>query len=134
MNPSDEGPGATRIDRWLFAVRLFKSRSAATDAVNGGKVHLNGGRVKASHAVKGGDIVSFNRGELLFECTIAAIPPRRGSASAVADCYAELETSRTRREQYVARRRLAGATAPRPQDRPDKHGRRLLRRLRGRGL
>lgn len=131
---ADAAPGATRIDRWLFAVRLFKSRSAATDAVNGGKVHLNGARVKASHAVKPRDIVSFNRGDILFECTIAAIPPRRGSASAVAGCYDELPTSRARREQYLERRRIAAANAPRPEDRPDKHGRRLLRRLRGRGL
>jgi ribosome-associated heat shock protein Hsp15 len=122
------------MDRWLFAVRLFKSRSGATDAVNGGRVHLNGGRIKASHAVKIGDIVSFNRGDILFECTIAAIPLRRGPASEAAGCYDELPTSRTRREQYVERRKIAAASAPRPENRPDKHGRRLLRKLRGRGL
>jgi ribosome-associated heat shock protein Hsp15 len=111
---------------------LFKSRSGATDAVNGGKVHLNGGRVKASHAVKPGDTVSFNRGTILFECKLAAIPLRRGPASDAVDCYEELATSRARREEYVARRRFAAASAPRPEDRPDKHGRRLLRQLRGR--
>lgn len=133
MNQSDDiGPGAARIDRWLFAVRLFKSRSAATEAVNGGKVHLNAARVKASHAVKPGDSVSFNRGAILFECTIAAVPLRRGPASEAVGCYEELATSRSRREEYVARRRIAAASAPRPEDRPDKHGRRLLRQLRGR--
>lgn len=133
--PSDEhcAPGATRIDRWLFAVRLFKSRSAAADAVHGGRVHLNGGRVKPSHAVKPGDTLSFNRGAVLFECTIAAVPPRRGPARDAAQCYEELPASRARREEFTARRRLAIATAPRPQQRPDKHGRRLLRLLRGRG-
>jgi ribosome-associated heat shock protein Hsp15 len=128
----DAGPGATRIDRWLFAVRLFKSRSAAGDAVNGGRVHLNGGRIKPSHAVKPGDIVSFTRGAVLFECTVAAIPPRRGSAINAAGCYDELPSSRTRREEYVARRRIAAAGAAGPQERPDKHARRLLRQLRGR--
>jgi ribosome-associated heat shock protein Hsp15 len=112
---------------------LFKSRSAATEAVNGGRVHLNGGRIKPSHATKPGDTVSFSRGAVLFECTITAIPLRRGPASEAALCYDELTTSRTRREDYVARRRLAAAGAPRPENRPDKHGRRLLRQLRGRG-
>lgn len=129
----EAGPGATRLDRWLFAVRLFKSRSAATEAVHGGRVHLNGARIKPSHGVKPGDTVSFSRGAVLFECTIKAIPLRRGPASEAALCYDELATSRTRREDYVMRRRLAAATAPRPEDRPDKHGRRLLRQLRGRG-
>jgi ribosome-associated heat shock protein Hsp15 len=129
---ADASPGATRIDRWLFAVRLFKSRSAAAEAVNGGRVHLNSGRIKPSHAVKPGDIVSFSRGAVLFECTIAAVPLRRGPASEAAGCYEELPASRMRREEYLARRRIAAANAPRPQDRPDKHGRRLLRQLRGR--
>jgi len=129
----DSGPGATRIDRWLFAVRLFKSRSAASEAVQGGRVHLNGNRVKPSHALKPGDTVSFSRGTVRFECTIAAIPSRRGPARDALSCYEELPASRARREAYVARRRLAAASAPRPEERPDKHGRRLLRQLRGRG-
>lgn len=134
MDRSDDpGPGSARIDRWLFAVRLFKSRSAAAEAVNGGRVHLNGARIKPAHAVKPGDTVSFSRGAVLFECTVAAVPLRRGPASTAAGCYDELPTSRTRREEYVARRRIAAAGAPLSQDRPDKHGRRMLRQLRGRG-
>jgi ribosome-associated heat shock protein Hsp15 len=133
MNSTDDTrPGATRIDRWLFAVRLFKSRSAAADAVGGGRVHLNGERVKPSHGVKPGDRIAFTRGTLLFECSVIAIPARRGPASEVQRCYEELASSRTRREEFLARRKLT-ASAPRPEERPDKHGRRLLRQLRGRG-
>jgi ribosome-associated heat shock protein Hsp15 len=131
--PDDAGPGRARIDRWLFAVRLFKSRSAAGEAVNGGRVHLNGARIKPSRAVKPGDMVSFTRGAVLFECTVAAIPLRRGPASDAAGCYDEAPASRARREQYLARRRITAAGAPVSQERPDKHGRRLLRQLRGRG-
>ena len=130
--PEDTGPGATRIDRWLFGVRLFKSRSAAADAVSGGRVHLNGERVKPSHGVKAGDTLSFTRGAVVFECVVAAVPPRRGPASEAARCYDETSASKARSEEFVARMKVAAGLAPRPADRPDKHDRRLLRQLRGR--
>jgi ribosome-associated heat shock protein Hsp15 len=124
--------GATRIDRWLFAVRLFKSRSPAADAVTGGKVHLNGERVKPSHGVKPGDTVSFTRGAVVFECMVATVPLRRGPASEAARCYDETAASKARREQFAARMKVAAGLTPRPDHRPDKHERRLLRQLRGR--
>jgi len=71
-------PGAARIDRWLFGVRLFKTRSLAADAVSGGKVHINQERVKPSHSVQPGDTVTFTRGTVVFECVVTAIPLRRG--------------------------------------------------------
>jgi ribosome-associated heat shock protein Hsp15 len=133
MSARDEtGPGALRIDRWLFGVRLLRSRSSATEAVAGGKVHLNGERVKPSHGVKPGDIVTFTRGAVVFECMVAAVPLRRGPASEAARCYDETPKSKERREAFAARMKVAAGLAPRPDDRPDKHDRRLLRRLRGR--
>lgn len=127
-----EGAGAQRLDRWLFAVRFFKSRSAATEAVNGGKVHLNGARVKAAHSLKAGDVIAFARGAVTFECTVRAIPERRGPASEAVRCYEESAASMARREQFVANMKVAGAFAQRPTERPDKHQRQALRRLRGR--
>ncbi|MGH8297109.1 MAG: RNA-binding S4 domain-containing protein [Steroidobacteraceae bacterium] len=121
-----------RIDRWLFEVRLFKSRSLAAEAVSGGKVHVNDARVRPSHTVRPGDFVIFNRGAVDFECEVAAIPERRGPAREAATCYTETDASRQRREQHAQRMRLAAAMAPRPMERPDKHQRRELRRLRGR--
>ena len=132
---SDEsaaGSGAARIDRWLFAVRLYKSRSLAAQAVAGGRVHLNGARVKAAHEVRPGDRLTLTRGALEFECTVNAIPPRRGPASATARCYEETPASAARRVEFAARMRVAAALTPRPAVRPDKRGRRQLRRLRGR--
>ncbi|MGH8180536.1 MAG: RNA-binding S4 domain-containing protein [Steroidobacteraceae bacterium] len=129
---SDSGPGVARIDRWLFGVRLFKSRSMAADAVNGGKVHVNGARVRPSHSVRNGDLVTFSRGVIDFECQVVAIPQRRGRAKEAVACYAETDASRHQREQHAQRMRLAAAMAPRPQVRPDKHQRRELRRMRGR--
>jgi ribosome-associated heat shock protein Hsp15 len=128
----DTGPGSARIDRWLFGVRLFKSRSLAADAVSGGRVHVNGARVRPSHGVRLGDLVSFNRGAVAFECHVAAIPERRGPAREAAVCYTETAESRVRREQHAQTMRLAAALTPRPEERPDKHQRKELRRLRGR--
>ncbi|HEY7889485.1 MAG TPA: RNA-binding S4 domain-containing protein [Steroidobacteraceae bacterium] len=128
----ESGPGTARIDRWLFNVRLFKSRSLAAQAVNGGKVHVNDARVRPSHSVRPGDFVSFNRGATDFDCHVAAIPLRRGPAKEAAACYTESDASRERREQHAQRMRLAAALTPRPEERPDKHQRRELRRLRGR--
>jgi ribosome-associated heat shock protein Hsp15 len=132
ITPEETGPGAMRIDRWLIGVRLFKSRSAAANAVSGGRVHLNGERVKPSHGVKPGDTVTFTRSAVVFECMVSAVPLRRGPASEAARCYDETLASKARREEFAARMKVAGNLTPRPVDRPDKHDRRILRRLRGR--
>jgi ribosome-associated heat shock protein Hsp15 len=100
--------------------------------VSGGKVHLNSERVKSSHDVKAGDNVTFNRGAVMFECIVASVPMRRGPSSEAVLCYDETEASRVRREEFAARMKLVSGFAPRPADRPDKHGRRILRQLRGR--
>ena len=121
-----------RIDRWLFGVRLFKTRSAAAEAVSGGKVHLNGERVRPSHIVKPNDTVTFTRSTVVFECVVATIPPRRGPASEASQCFKETAASVARREDFSVRMRTAAAITPRSDGRPDKHGRRLLRQLRGR--
>jgi ribosome-associated heat shock protein Hsp15 len=131
-NESVGGPGAARIDRWLFAVRLFKSRALAAQAVTGGRVHLNGERVRAAHEVRPGDAVTLVRGTLEFECTVASIPTRRGPAVAATQCYAESAPSLARRAEFRQRMKVAAALTPRPLERPDKRERRQLRRLRGR--
>lgn len=121
-----------RIDLWLFAVRLFKSRSLASQAVTGGRVHVNGERVKPSRAVRIGDGVAFARGAVDFDCTVLALPLRRGPAPEAARCYLESPDSVARRARFAERMRVAAALTPRPMARPDKHDRRELRRLRGR--
>jgi ribosome-associated heat shock protein Hsp15 len=135
MSPdrTEDGPGAARLDRWLFGVRLFKSRSLAAQAVSGGKVHLNGERVKSSREVRTGDVVTFVRGTVEFECTVTAIPVRRGPATEAAGCYLESQASEARRAEFARRMKTASALTPRPDERPNKHDRQALRRLRGRG-
>jgi ribosome-associated heat shock protein Hsp15 len=129
-----EGGGTTlRIDRWLWCTRLFKSRTLAAEAVAGGKVHLNGQRVKPAHAVKVGDTVALTRPGYTFECEVLRLTDRRGSATIAQTCYAETESARAAREKFAEQSRLVATFAqPRSLERPDKHGRRELRRLRGR--
>ncbi len=128
----EERSGALRIDRWLFAVRLAKTRSAAADAVTGGKVQLNGARIKPAHAVKPGDRVSLGRGGVMFECVVNAIPARRGPASEASLCYEETAASVARREEFAARMSVAAQLATDSDTRPNKRERRQLRQLRGR--
>jgi len=121
-----------RLDRWLFAVRLYRSRTLASAAVSGGKVHVNGERVKPARAVRAGDRVSLTRGAFEFECAVLALPARRGPAREAALCYRESEASSVRRAERAAALRAGGLSRPHPLGRPDKHERRDLRRLRGR--
>jgi ribosome-associated heat shock protein Hsp15 len=133
VTEGSEGGGlALRIDRWLWCTRLFKSRTIAAEAVAGGKVHINGRRVKPAHAVRAGDRLTITRAGFEFECEVLKLPERRGSAPLAQACYAETEQGRAAREKFGEQARLAAAFAPRSSERPDKHARRELRRLRGR--
>jgi ribosome-associated heat shock protein Hsp15 len=131
--PSLTHPGTARIDRWLVAVRLFKSRSLAAQAVAGGRVHVNGERVKAARELRPGDRVTFVRNTVEFECLVTQLPPRRGPAAQAVRCYEESAASLARTDEFRARMKLAAGLTPRPLERPGKHERALLRRLRGRG-
>jgi len=128
-----EGGGTSlRIDRWLWCTRLYKSRSIAAEAVSGGKVHVNGRRVKPAHALRVGDRLAITRPGYEFECEVLKLPGRRGAAPIAQTCYAETEAARAAREKFGEQARLAAAFAPRSDERPDKYARRELRRLRGR--
>jgi ribosome-associated heat shock protein Hsp15 len=124
--------GVQRLDRWLFAVRLFGSRTLAAQAVSGGRVHVDGERVKPAHAVRPGNKVNFVRGAVEFECQVLALPARRGPAREAQRCYEETAVSVARRENFARQMKLAAALTPRPPERPDKHERARLRRLKGR--
>ena len=129
---SEGASGVLRIDRWLWCTRLFKTRPLAAEAVTGGKVHLNERRVKPAQPLRVGDKVTISRQGFTFECEVLALPKQRGAASIAQACYAETEAARAAREKYSEQARLVSAMVPRSIDKPDKHGRRELRRLRGR--
>jgi ribosome-associated heat shock protein Hsp15 len=117
-----------RLDKWLWHARFFKSRSLATEAVAGGRVHVNGERVKPSREIKVGDRLEISRDETHFEILVLSIPKRRGPATEARLCYEETDASAARREQRREQQKYA---APAPMRRPDKHARRALRNLKG---
>lgn len=118
-----------RIDKWLWTSRFFKTRALASDAVNGGKVHLNGHRVKAGRLVKIGDVLSIQKDSVLYELTIKAINKTRRPAKEASLLYEESEQSRLKREQEQKMKKLASATRPVPQRKPGKREREQLRRF-----
>ena len=75
---------SVRIDKWLWAARFFKTRSLATDAVDNGKVRLNGARTKPAHSVKPGDLLSIHNGATEWDVHVRALAEVRGSADAAA--------------------------------------------------
>lgn len=115
-----------RLDKWLWAARFFKSRSQAQQAVAGGKVHVDGQRVKPAREVRVGDQLEITKGEVQFQVTVDAIAERRGPASEAEKLYTESEESVARRERARAARRQR---PPAPEGRPDKHQRRRLQRI-----
>jgi len=119
-----------RIDRWLWTARFFKTRGAATDAVGGGRVHLNGARVKPAKDVRAGDTVAVTVGDMRREVLIVALAERRGPATAAQLLYEETPDSIARREQRSVDRRFARPLGADLGARPTKQDRRRLEALR----
>jgi ribosome-associated heat shock protein Hsp15 len=119
-----------RIDRWLWAARFYKTRSAATDAVLGGRVHLNGARVKPSKDVRAGDTVTITLGPARREVVVRSVATTRGPAAVARTLYEETPESIARREQEALERRLARPLGADLGIRPTKQDRRRLEALR----
>ena len=118
-----------RIDKWLWAARFFKTRGLAQTAVVGGKVRLNGERVKPAKEVKPGDELAVRVGEYEWSITVKALSERRGPASAARELYEESEESRARRAAQVADRRAQGGLWGDRKGRPSKRDRRRIVRF-----
>ena len=119
-----------RIDKWLWAARFFKTRSAATDAVLGGRVHLNDVRVKPSKDVKPGDTVEVRIEQLRWTVVVRGISEKRGSASLAATLYDETAASAAAREQRTSELKLSRPLGADLGARPTKQDRRRLEDLR----
>jgi ribosome-associated heat shock protein Hsp15 len=119
-----------RIDKWLWAARFFKTRSAATAAVLGGRVHVNGTRAKPSKEVVLDDTVAITVQTLRRTVKVTALADRRGSAEVAATLYAETPESISAREQHTLERRLAKPLGADLGARPTKLARRRLEALR----
>jgi ribosome-associated heat shock protein Hsp15 len=119
-----------RVDRWLWAARLFKTRGAATEAAVGGRVHVNGTRVKPAKEIRAGDRLDVTVGGARRELVVLAVAEKRGPASVAATLYEETPESLARRERLAVERRVARPLGADLGARPTKRDRRRLDALR----
>lgn len=127
-----EASEPVRVDKWLWAARLAKTRPLAADAVKGGRVEVNGQRVKPSRDVRPGDRLEITVGQVRRTVVVRATAERRGPASEAALLYDETAQSIEARERFAAERRMAAMPAPESGGRPTKRDRRRLDARRGR--
>jgi ribosome-associated heat shock protein Hsp15 len=118
--------GRVRIDKWLWAARFFKTRSLATEAVAGGRVHVEGQRVKPARDVRIGEEVRVTIGDVTRTVVVMALGDRRGPASEAALLYEETSESRERRERARDLRRMAPPPGADMRGRPSKRDRRRI--------
>ena len=118
-----------RIDKWLWAARFFKTRTLAKTAIEGGKVQLAGQRVKVSREITAGDVLRIRQGWDERDVVVKAVSEQRRGAPIAQTLYEETVESIARRERAAEARKAAGAMA-RPTQRPGKHERKALERLR----
>jgi ribosome-associated heat shock protein Hsp15 len=119
-----------RIDKWLWAARFFKTRSLATEAVAGGKVHVNDTRAKPARELHVGDTVDMTIGGLRRTVVVRGLAGKRGPAPVAQALYVETAESIERREQQLAERKLSRPLGADLGARPTKLDRRRLEALR----
>ncbi len=129
MTPNPEG-NAVRLDKWLWAARFFKTRSVAADAIGGGKVQLNGRRVKRAHLVHVGDELRVRKGPFEHCVVVRQLSERRGPAKEAQQLYDETEESRLKRDTLAIQLKSVPANTFRTKGRPTKKERREIDRFR----
>ena len=115
-----------RLDKWLWAARFFKTRSLATDAIEHGRVMLNGARSKPAREIHVDDRLVISKDETRWEITVCGLSEQRGPAVEAQKLYAESEESRLTREQQRENRQLMADPSREIQGRPTKRDRRKL--------
>ena len=120
-----------RVDKWLWAARFFKTRSAAASAVSGGKVEVDGARVKPARRVRDGSHLRIRRGVVEFQVHVRALCEQRRPAREACLLYEETPESIAARTAEQARRAQAEQLRNTRLGRPDKRARREVARLKG---
>ncbi len=123
---------AVRIDKWLWAARFFKTRSAATDAVSGGRVHVNDARVRPAREVRIGDTVVVRIGQLEWTVVVQALSDKRGPAKVAVTLFEETAASASERAQRTLELRMSRSLGADLGARPTKQDRRRIEQFRRR--
>lgn len=125
-------PATVRLDVWLWAARFFKTRNLAAQAIDGGKIDVNGERPKRSKSVRTGDQVSIRLGPYHHHVAVTGVAERRGSATVAATLYQETVESKAARQQVADRLKLQNPIFFEGAGRPTKKQRRAIDKWRGR--
>lgn len=120
-----------RLDKWLWAARFFKTRSLATQAIEQGRVKLNGERIKPAREIRPGDRLGIHLGDAEWTLTVRALSMQRGPAPVAQLLYEEDPASQARRLQQVSERKLTASPAAAIKGRPTKRDRRQIHRFTG---
>ena len=128
---TDQDDGRVRLDKWLWAARFFKTRALAAEAVEGGKVQVNGDRPKRARPLQVGDEIRVRLGPYEHTLMVRALSVRRGPASEAAGLYEETAASRTAREALAIQLKSLHAVFGPDKGRPTKKDRREIERLKG---
>jgi len=121
-----------RLDKWLWASRFFKTRKNASEAISGGKIHLNGVRVKPARSVKRGDELDITRDGFKYHIKVLDLNDKRRPAKEAQQLYEEDESSIQSREQEREIRKLNSASVHQSDKKPNKKERRQMDKWRGR--
>ena len=121
----------TRIDKWLWAARFFKTRELASKACELGRVTWNGARAKPAREVKAGDMIQLENATGKFEVEVLELSQQRGPAAVAQGLYRETEESKAARQLAVEQKKLMGPLDFAPSKRPSKRDRRLIHSFSG---
>jgi ribosome-associated heat shock protein Hsp15 len=127
-----ENDDRVRLDKWLWAARFYKTRSLAAEAIAGGKVQVNGDRVKRAKPVQIGDELRIRQGPYEHLILVRAVSDRRGPASSAAELYEEKLESRAAREAMAIQLKSLHAAFVPDRGRPTKKDRRDIEKLKWR--
>jgi ribosome-associated heat shock protein Hsp15 len=130
MSGSDDT--RVRLDKWLWAARFYKTRSLAAEAIAGGKVQVNGERVKRAKSLQVGDDVRIRQGPYEHQIVVRELSERRGPAAQAIRLYEEKPASRAAREAMALQLKSLHAVFVPDRGRPTKKDRREINRLKGR--
>jgi len=122
----------TRLDKWLWAARFYKTRAIAKQMIDGGKVFYNGQRTKSGKAVAVGDRIEVRQGYEEKEVLVVALADKRRDATFAQTLYAETPASIERRERNAIARKQGVLFSPASDTKPDKKQRRQIRQLKDR--
>lgn len=131
MNHEQQSPTKVRADKWLWAARFFRTRTLAKEAIEGGKVHMNGQKIKTSKELQIGDTLTIRQGHATAQeqktIVIKALSENRGNATIAQTLYDETDESIATREFFAEQRKLQNLA--RPSTKPDKKQRRDIEKF-----